>query len=249
MGQDRFTNQMGLLDEERLGRTRFTVVGAGAIGSFYLSALSKMGARNATVYDFDSLEDHNFANQMYPVSQLGKQKVDALKAVCLDYGDCTIATVDGPWNPDVAVECDVFVSAVDNMDVRKALWNYYKTRCKFFIDGRMAAQVYKVFGVDTSNEEACKYYEGTLHTQAEASPVRCGHKSIIYTVLQVSAQMLAQTKRYLMVEQRPTAVIYDCYTDEIDKVFHMKTDVEKLMEQSVLEEKAEVMEQKDTAGV
>lgn len=254
MADSRFQNQKELINEDQLGQTRFAVVGAGAIGSFFVSALSKMGARAITVTDFDSLENHNFANQMYPISQLGKQKVDALKSVASDYGDATINAVDAPWSPDTATECDVFVSAVDNMDVRRILWEYYRTRCKFFLDGRMSAQVYKVYGVETGNPDACAFYEKTLHTQAEASKERCGQKSIIYTVLQVSAQMCSQVKRYLMVEQRPTEVIYDCYSDELlAKIYHMKTDAEKLMDEfKMLETTSEpevLMEQTTPDGV
>ncbi len=191
-----------------------------------------MGSRDITVYDFDSVDDHNLANQVYPKSSLGSPKVDALKVISSDYGDATIKTVNAPWNADIAVECDVFVSAVDNMDVRRTLWDYNKTRCRLFIDGRMSAQVFKVYGIDTTNVEACAYYETTLHTQAEASKERCGQKSIIYTVAEVVGEMLAQVKRYLMDEVRPTEYIYDCLASEVvKKTYHMKTDMEKLLDQ------------------
>ena len=228
----RYLNQRGLLDEERIKTSRFVVVGAGAIGSFFVCGLSKMGARNITVYDFDSIENHNFANQMYPVSTLGLKKVDALKTLSLDYGEADIKVICEPWTPDNAVDCDVVISAVDNMDVRMVLFEYYKARCRLFVDGRMSAQVYKVFGVDTGNKEAIAYYESTLHSQADASPERCGHKSIIYTVLQVSAQMLSQIKRWLMDDYRPTGVVYDTLNDEIDKVYNMELKMEEMREET-----------------
>ncbi len=234
---ERFFNQKELIDEDKLGRTRFTIVGAGAIGGFFTMLLSKMGSRTLTAYDFDSIDDHNLANQVYPKSTLGLQKVDALKTISSDYGDATITAVNAPWNSDIAVECDIFVSAVDNMDVRRTLWNHYRDKCKLFIDGRMSAQVFKVYGIDTTNVEACTYYETTLHTQTEASKERCGQKSIIYTVAEVTGEMLAQVKRYLMDEVRPTEYIYDCLASEVvKKTYHMKTDLEKLQEELKLME-------------
>lgn len=222
---DRDLNQKLIIDADKLSKTRFVIVGAGAIGSFTTIALSKMGMTVATVYDFDSLENHNFANQMYPVSQIDKPKVDALKAVAKDFGDCDIQAIKGPWTPDNAVIGDIVISAVDNMDIRKALWEYYKDRCSLFIDGRMGAYVIKVFGVDTKNLEARAYYESTLHSQAQAAPERCGEKSIIYTVLLLSGFVVSQVKEWVMGGSggyRPTAVILDALNTILDKTYHVE---------------------------
>lgn len=237
----RFWNQRGLIDGEKLARTRFIVVGAGAIGSFFVVALSKMGARRITVYDFDKLEDHNFANQMHPISQLGKAKVDSLKVVASDYGDCEIEAVEGPWTEDselprlddktgavlsgvgaVPDDDTVVVSCVDNMDVRRTLWEHYRDKGVFFIDGRMSALVFKVYGVDTASPAAKDYYERTLHSQAEAAPERCGEKSIIYTVLAVSSQMLFQVHKWLNGAYRPTEVICDLFNNTLRQTYHME---------------------------
>ena len=140
----RFSNQRSIIDESVLGRTRFMVVGAGAIGSFFVALLSKMGGRDITVCDFDRLEDHNFSNQFYPVSGLNKYKVDVLKDVALSYGDATIKTTTEPWCPEILgvetpsgrgqdIRYDIVVSCVDNMDIRMALWEFYKNKTKFFL--------------------------------------------------------------------------------------------------------------------
>ncbi len=220
MDNGRFLNQRLIINEQQIRDTRFVVVGAGAIGSATVVNLSKMGMRNCEVYDFDRLEDHNFANQMYPVDQLGQFKVDALKLVAKAYGDADIVGKQIPWGPDDQGGCDVFISAVDNMDVRASLWNFYKDKCKFFLDGRMSAQVYKVYGVDTSNKEACAFYETTLFPQAKAAIEPCGNKSIIYTVSAVGAQMCSQVKRFLNKERIATEIVYDLFSDEITKKYH-----------------------------
>ena len=232
----RFSNQRSIIDEQLLGRTRFMVVGAGAIGSFYVAMLSKMGGRDITVCDFDRLENHNFSSQFYPVSGLGKAKVDVLKDIALSYGDAEIKAIAEPWCPEILglgasegrgqdFRFDIVVSCVDNMGIRSVLWDYYKDKCDLFLDGRMSAQFYKVFGVETSNKEACDYYASTLHSQEVAEIEPCGQKSIIYTVSQVAGMMLSQTKQFLNKEYRPTSVFFDSYNNDIVKTYHMNPPV------------------------
>lgn len=219
---ERLLNQKLLLNPELLEKASFVVVGAGAIGSFFATTLAKMGAKKITVYDHDTIEEHNISNQIYPISSVGQAKVEALSTMVISLGDCLIKTVKDKWTPKNAVECDVIVSAVDDMDARAAIWNYYCDKSAFFIDGRMAAMVYKVYGVDLSDVDARLYYSKTLHTNAQSEQERCGEKSIIFTVLGVVNSMLNQVKQYLMKEYRPTEVIADMYNHKITTKFHME---------------------------
>jgi hypothetical protein len=217
----RGSNHRRLLDLDKLANTKFVVIGAGAIGSFTVLALSKMGAKKIVVYDFDTLEEHNFDNQMYPASSLGQLKVDALQDVAMSYGECLISK-QGKWIPETAHDGDIIICAVDNMDVRAEIWEHYRHKNpSFFIDGRMSALVYRVYGVDMENQDARDYYLSTLYPQSEASEEPCGEKSIIYTVLAVSAQVCSQVKKFIQGEHRPTEVIYDLYNDAITKHYDM----------------------------
>ena len=225
---DRFRNQAELINENKLSTTRFVVVGAGALGSATTVLLSKMGARNITVYDFDNLEDHNFANQLYPISSRDRPKVEALQTVAKDYGDCTIKPVNAPWTPDNAADCDVLFSCVDNMDVRANLYNYYKqkNRCKLFVDGRMSGRIGSVFGIscsyDSKSVKEKQRYKKSLFPQSMAHKERCGQKSIIYTVMVLSGLMVNQVDLWLNNEHRPSEIIMDLFngqvTFEYDKV-------------------------------
>ena len=220
-------NQRLLIDNEKISKTRFVVIGAGAIGSFFISTIAKMGARDITVYDNDTIEDHNIANQLYPIYLKGKPKVDAIETVAFDYGEARIKKVNALWNLDNCVDGDIIVAAVDDMDIRKAIWNHYKTRPhSLYLEGRMGAQVFFVYGVDPTNSSAKEYYEKSLYPQSEATEDLCGEKSIIYTVLQIAAQMNSQVKRFIMGQHRPTMVNYDCYRDELRTVYHMSEKLE-----------------------
>lgn len=240
MDKNRFKNQRLLINDDKLAGLRFVVIGAGAIGSSFVIALSKMGARKITVYDFDNLEDHNLANQLYPKSQLGKPKVEALKQYAADFGDCEITAINEPWTPDNAIEADVVVSCVDNMAVRKALFEFYVRpfHCLgasgsggiayfnaplLFVDGRMGALVYRAFAVDMASKESVTHYKETLHTQEQGSKERCGQKSIIYTVYGVASMMCDLVKQWIMEsDNRPTEIQYDYVNHQVTKVQHME---------------------------
>lgn len=216
----RFKNQSGLLDRSKLNKS-VIVIGAGAIGSFYSMTLAKMGFTDITVYDADKIEDHNIANQMYPESNIGRLKVEALKDLCMRFAGVTIKPIPAMWHPDNAQNAEIVVMSVDNMDARSAIWRHYGTRegTKLVVDGRMGAQVFRAYAVDTSIREEREFYQSTLYPQSEASPERCTMKTIIFTVLSVSGVMLSLTKKWVMNEFRPTEIIYDCVNDEILKEF------------------------------
>lgn len=226
--EQRFKNQKSLLDQDKLASLSFLVIGAGAIGSYFVTTLSKMGAKDITVYDYDKIEEHNISNQIYPLSSVGSPKIEILKRMASSFGDCQIIEKNQKWIKGISDEYDVVVSAVDNMDVRKEIWDWYsRMNCvKFCLDGRMSAQLYKVYGIDMSNNEAKKFYETTLYPQSEASEEPCGQKSIIYTVLQVGGQMLSQVKRWIMKDYRPTEVVYDCLEDQATKKYFMERPME-----------------------
>jgi molybdopterin/thiamine biosynthesis adenylyltransferase len=56
-----------------------TIIGAGATGSRLWLSLVELGVTNIDVYDFDVVESHNLANQIYFTSHIGQPKVDALR--------------------------------------------------------------------------------------------------------------------------------------------------------------------------
>lgn len=245
---NRYLNQKGLIDERRLAETRFIVVGAGAIGSYFTVGLAKMGAKNITVYDFDYLEDHNFANQMYPTSQLGKPKVDALEHLALEYGDCRITKVQEPWNPGNANDGGCIVSAVDNMDVRSALWSHYAPRAEFFLDGRMSGLVYSVYGISLDRHEQIERYHNSLFPQSEGSQERCGHKSIIFTVYGVAMTMLTQVRDWVQNEPyRPSYVVYDAQNQVLTKEYDVEPPKPEVFEDTGASDASEEPADQDTA--
>lgn len=59
-------------------RERLHIIGCGAIGSTVAENLVRFGLTKITLYDFDTVEAHNIANQMFTYEDIGKAKVDAV---------------------------------------------------------------------------------------------------------------------------------------------------------------------------
>lgn len=57
---------------------RIHIIGCGAVGSTVAENLARFGLVNITLYDFDTVDPHNIANQMFRATDIGKTKVDAL---------------------------------------------------------------------------------------------------------------------------------------------------------------------------
>jgi molybdopterin-synthase adenylyltransferase len=86
---DRFIRQRDVLPPDKLAKLAISVIGCGAVGSFTVLTLAKMGITDITVYDGDKVEEHNLPNQWYKLDHLGMNKTDAL--LCWFSGNWTVS--------------------------------------------------------------------------------------------------------------------------------------------------------------
>ena len=64
-------------------RERIHIIGCGSVGSTLAELLARFGLTNFALYDFDTVEPHNLANQMFRIEHIGMPKVDALALIHL----------------------------------------------------------------------------------------------------------------------------------------------------------------------
>ena len=57
---------------------RIHIVGCGSVGSTVAYMLARSGVTNFALWDFDVVEPHNLANQMFRQNDIHKPKVEAL---------------------------------------------------------------------------------------------------------------------------------------------------------------------------
>ena len=60
---------------------RIHIIGCGSVGSTVAELLTRFGLTKFTLYDFDLVEPHNIANQMFRKTDIGKTKVEALQSI------------------------------------------------------------------------------------------------------------------------------------------------------------------------
>ena len=67
-----------IFDPNEYRNQKITIIGAGATGSRVFASLIDLGIENIDVYDFDKVEPHNLANQIYLSKHISLPKVEAL---------------------------------------------------------------------------------------------------------------------------------------------------------------------------
>lgn len=62
---------------------RIHIIGCGAVGSTLAENIARLGITRISLYDFDTVESKNIANQMFLEKDIGKPKVEAVaRAIC-----------------------------------------------------------------------------------------------------------------------------------------------------------------------
>lgn len=166
-------------------RDRIHIIGCGAIGSTLAENLARFGLDKITLYDFDVVEAHNVANQMFTHADIGKLKVDA------------VADLMRRINPDIDANLKlapkgytgqklsgyVFL-CVDNIELRKEIANACRGNAfvKAMFDFRMRltdAQHYAAAWNDTKMVDAFLKSMAFSHDEAaEETPVSACNQTL-----------------------------------------------------------------------
>lgn len=101
---------------------RVHIIGCGSVGSTVAENLARSGVTKFTLWDFDLVEPHNLANQMFRHKDIGKPKTEALLDILcdinLDVKDDTKLQNEG-WKGQ-QLSGFVFL-CVDNIDLRREI--------------------------------------------------------------------------------------------------------------------------------
>lgn len=185
------------------GNRRIDVVGCGATGSPIVMLLAKLGVENIHVWDFDRVEDHNIANQIYGLSDVGDLKVEALaRRVKADTG--TSITVY-PEKVESQPLGEVVFLLTDTMKSRKEIWDgtlKYKLRTKLCIETRMGADSGRIYTVNPNKREHVHAWEEAWYPDEEAEVSSCGSSiSVGPTAHIVAGLAVWQMIRWFSIEQ------------------------------------------------
>jgi len=103
-------------------RERLHIIGCGSVGSTLAELLVRFGLTNLALYDFDTVEPHNLANQIFRQEHVGIPKVKALAGMLAEInpeiGKSLRPAIEG--YKDQRLSGYVFL-CVDNIDLRRMI--------------------------------------------------------------------------------------------------------------------------------
>ena len=195
MRDERYSRQKDIVPLDRIADCKATVIGVGAIGRQVALQLTSIGISWLQLVDFDTVEISNLASQGYLQTDLGQPKVDSTCELCrnINHNLETHVTLDR-FRRSLPVGNIIFC-CVDEIDVRRLIWEAVKDQVRFFTDGRMNAEVLRV--ITACDAESRMHYPTTLFHAEEAHAGPCTAKTTIYCANIAAGLMIAQFTKYL----------------------------------------------------
>ena len=179
---------------------RIHIIGCGAVGSTVAENLVRFGLTKITLYDFDTVESHNIANQMFRSIDIGKTKVDALA----EY----LTEINPDLTRDMRLEPEGYtdqpltgyvILCVDNIDLRREIATKNKTNpyIKAMFDFRIRMTDAQHYGADWADTRQVDAFLRTMefsHEEAKAAtPVSaCNVELSVVTTIRTIVAMGVQ---------------------------------------------------------
>ena len=151
-------------------RERIHIIGCGAVGSLVGETLARMGLTKITLYDFDTVEAHNIANQIFTEADLGKEKTQALAERML--------AINPDMKEDLKIQSAGYTRqqlsgyvflCVDSIDLRRKIATEYKGNpfIRAMFDFRMRLTDAQHFAADWSDEKAVTSFLNSMQFTSE----------------------------------------------------------------------------------
>lgn len=198
------------------------ILGCGSVGSTVAELLARLGVRKFALYDFDNVEPHNIANQMFITEDIKRPKVEAT------------ASIIKSINPDVEVKLFhegytnqklsgyVFL-CVDNIDLRREICekNKMNRSIKVMFDFRTALESAQHYAADWGDLRQINNLLKTMdftHEEAKgAVPVTaCGRAlGLAPTVRMVCTLGVCNFVNHILGKEMKNIVVCDPFAMEI----------------------------------
>ena len=198
------TRHLSVFKPHAFGKRQVDVIGCGATGSRVVLSLAKLGVENIHVHDFDVVEEHNLANQVFGKEDIGTLKVVAIaRIVERDTGQMIHVhseRVDGKQGFG-----EIVFLLTDTMSSRKEIWENglkFKPFVRLLIETRMGVDNGRVYTLNPSKLKHVRAWEKTLSSDEETEVSSCGASiSVGPTAEIVSGLSVWQMVRWFEIEQ------------------------------------------------
>lgn len=199
-----YTRHLGIFNPHK-HQISATVIGCGAIGSFTSVGLAKMGVHRQNLYDFDNVEIENLPVQLHQKCAIGQNKAEATKFMIEQMCPESPAVMTyGKWT-DQPLKTEIVVAAVDDLDVRKAIWQTvkYDGAVKILLDARIGGQAMKIYAVNPTDDKDIKEYDKSL-ASTKGSELPCTERGVIDVSLFASALLIRSIRRWIVSQKKET---------------------------------------------
>lgn len=159
---------------------RIHIIGCGSVGATLAELLVRLGLTKFTLYDFDKVEPHNLANQIFRQQDIGHLKVEALRDILMDVNpDVDLTLQDKGWDGQ-QLNGYVFL-CVDNIELRRKIVEQHMDHpyVKMMMDFRTLLESAQHYAADWTDYKMKKNFLNSMnfsHDEAkEETPVSaCG---------------------------------------------------------------------------
>lgn len=209
-------------------KERIHIIGCGSVGSTLAELLARFGLTNISLYDFDIVEPHNLANQMFVLSDVGKAKVDAV-AERMEAINPLVKTdvrkFPVGWKPGTRLTGYIFL-AVDNIELRHKIVkeNMYNPFIKGMFDFRtrlVDAQHYAAdWSIQRHKDAFIRSMEFTHAEAKEATPVSACNValSVAPTVWHVCLAGVCNFVNFVKGEALKKIVLVNPFSGTVDTI-------------------------------
>jgi hypothetical protein len=155
---------------------RIDIVGCGATGSQIAMLLAKLGVADLHLWDFDKIEAHNIANQIFGLPDIGRPKVEALADMIRTQTGLEPSVHNERVTGKTTLGNVVFL-LTDTMASRKEIWDgaiRMRSDIDRMIETRMGSSEGRIYSISPFELSEVKYWESTLCDDEVATDSLCG---------------------------------------------------------------------------
>lgn len=199
------------------------VIGVGAMGSRVAELLVRLGIPKIHIWDMDTVEDKNIANQVYLHSHIGMKKTDALETILKDINPSIEIVKHGAYSNQV-LSGYIFLN-VDSIELRKTIAESNKDNMhiKAMFDCRMRLEDAQSYAAKWDNEYQKKTFISSMQftdeEATEATPVSaCGTTlSVASTVVSTAAFTVSNFINLIRTGECTSMIFTDAFKYTITK--------------------------------
>lgn len=206
---------------------RCHIIGCGSVGATVAELLVRAGITNLVLYDFDIVEAHNIANQIYTEEDVGRPKIEALADYLVKINHELKDTIKLCPKGYVSQKLSGYVFlCVDNIELRRKIAedNKFNKHIKAMFDFRTRLLDAQHYAADWSNDKLISDFIGTMqfsHDEAKKeTPVSaCNIElSVAPTVRMICCAGVANFMNFCNGQQLKKMILIDAFHFTLDAI-------------------------------